>query len=131
MEDEVPCIGAISSITQIANMKFSACILNNKMFLTTLTTLNSKQAEYAATVMHILGHLGGIDMVNELNGDKVHRLENVMTITLGAHSLFDALFMWFEPTVCSWLVQLAKVVHFAYHIRTFRTHTTYVRLSQD
>jgi len=72
MEDEVPCIGAISSITQIANMKFSACILNPKMFLTTLTTLNSKQAEYAATVMHILGHLGGIDMVNELNGDKVH-----------------------------------------------------------
>jgi hypothetical protein len=41
MEDEVPCIGAISSITQIANMKFSACILNNKMFLTTLTTLNT------------------------------------------------------------------------------------------
>ena len=87
MEDEVPCIGAISSITHIANIKFLVCILNPKMFLTTLTTLNSKQAEYAATVMHILGHLGGIDMVNELNGDKVHRLENIMTITLGAHNL--------------------------------------------
>ena len=81
--------------------------------------------------MHILGHLGGIDMVDELNGDKVHWLENVMTITLGAHNLIDTLYMWFEPMVCSCLVQLAKVVHFAHDIQTFRTHTTYLQLSQD
>ncbi|KAF8551727.1 hypothetical protein OG21DRAFT_1466832 [Imleria badia] len=34
----------------------------------------------------------------ELNGDQVHHLENVMTLWNGIHSIFNELHMWFEPS---------------------------------
>jgi hypothetical protein len=121
--DEVPYIRAISFVSQIANLKLLVCILNPKMWYMFLIAL---QAENAGEAMHILCCLGDVDMVNKLNGAKVHQLENIMTMTLGAHQLIDALYIWFEPTVCSWLVRLAKVAHFAYDIRTIITHTNYL-----
>lgn len=35
--------------------------------------------------------------MDDLNGAKIHRLENVLTLDLGVHSYFDALKIWFEP----------------------------------
>jgi hypothetical protein len=35
----------------------------------------------------------------DLNGNNIHRLENVLTLDIGIHSLFDELKLWFEPTV--------------------------------
>ena len=35
--------------------------------------------------------MGSIDIIAELNGDDVHRLENVMTMGVGLFALFDSL----------------------------------------
>jgi HNH endonuclease len=37
--------------------------------------------------------------VDNLNGEKVHSLFNVMTMEHNAHDLFDRLDLWFEKTV--------------------------------
>ena len=39
----------------------------------------------------------------DLNGNNIHCLENVLTLDIGIHSLFDELKLWFEPTVSNWL----------------------------
>ena len=33
----------------------------------------------------------------ELNGSEIHRLENVLTLSLSVHDLFDTLRLWLEP----------------------------------
>lgn len=48
----------------------------------------------------VLSRFGGVDIVNELNGPaKMHRLENVMTLSAEMHTLFDTLRVWLEATV--------------------------------
>ncbi|KAG2008013.1 hypothetical protein CC2G_013490 [Coprinopsis cinerea AmutBmut pab1-1] len=37
-----------------------------------------------------------IDVLGELGGDKVHRLQNRMTLDAGMHGLFDEMAFWFE-----------------------------------
>ncbi|EFI27097.1 hypothetical protein CC1G_15227 [Coprinopsis cinerea okayama7 len=37
-----------------------------------------------------------IDVLGELGGDKVHRLQNGMTLDAGMHGLFDEMVFWFE-----------------------------------
>jgi hypothetical protein len=46
-----------------------------------------------------MSRFGGVDVVEELNGENVHRLENVMTMSANLHGLFDTLVIWFESTV--------------------------------
>ena len=36
---------------------------------------------------------------DELNGSGVHRLENILTLSLDYHRDFDELKLWFEPIV--------------------------------
>jgi hypothetical protein len=47
----------------------------------------------------IMQSFGYESLPGELNGPKVHRLENVMTLTPGLHMLFDQLRVWFVATV--------------------------------
>ena len=47
----------------------------------------------------MLEQMGAINVANELNGDGVHHLENVMTLDVGIHMLFDSLSIWFEAMV--------------------------------
>jgi hypothetical protein len=42
---------------------------------------------------------GQVNGFLELNGAKIHRLENVMTMTLDLHASFDALEIWLEARV--------------------------------
>jgi hypothetical protein len=49
-------------------------------------------------VMHRFGHE---NLPDELNGPKIHRLENVMTLVPQIQSLFDELNIWFVSTVRS------------------------------
>ncbi|KAF8349171.1 hypothetical protein F5887DRAFT_1243450, partial [Amanita rubescens] len=46
----------------------------------------------------VLSRFCSREIMKELKGHKVHRLENVMTMCYYAHSLFDSLEMWLEPT---------------------------------
>jgi hypothetical protein len=43
--------------------------------------------------------MGGVLGHDELNGEKIHRLENVMTLRQDLHWLFDTLGLWLEATV--------------------------------
>jgi hypothetical protein len=58
------------------------------------------QTEYAASVWAIVDCFGGISVTKELNGDNIHRIENIMTLEVGVHSRFDGLNIWFEEMVC-------------------------------
>lgn len=42
--------------------------------------------------------MGNVLVVDELNGNDGHRLENVMTMEMGIHGLFDDLDIWLEAT---------------------------------
>jgi hypothetical protein len=47
----------------------------------------------------VMNRFGHEELPDELNGSKVHRLENVMTLVHGFHTYFDQLKIWFVPTV--------------------------------
>jgi hypothetical protein len=47
----------------------------------------------------VMTRFGHEKLPAELNGSKVHRLENVMTLVPGFHADFDQLTVWFVPTV--------------------------------
>lgn len=36
---------------------------------------------------------------SELNGAKIHRLQNILTLQTDMHTMFDQLELWFETTV--------------------------------
>ncbi|KAG5635286.1 hypothetical protein H0H81_011824 [Sphagnurus paluster] len=54
--------------------------------------------DYAATMWGVVVAFGYKNLPHELNGPKIHRLENVMTAVPGFHNLFDELGIWFTPT---------------------------------
>ena len=47
----------------------------------------------------VMSRFGHEELPAELNGSKVHRLENVMTLVHGFHADFDQLMVWFVATV--------------------------------
>ncbi|EIW55637.1 uncharacterized protein TRAVEDRAFT_129055 [Trametes versicolor FP-101664 SS1] len=55
---------------------------------------DSAQAAYAASLHAILHRFGGVDSTEELNGANVHRLENILTLSLDTHTSFDRLQLW-------------------------------------
>ncbi|GBE87626.1 hypothetical protein SCP_1103030 [Sparassis crispa] len=53
--------------------------------------------KYAASAWAVLERFGRVNVVDdELNGEGIHRLPNVMTMSLDAHRAFDNLDIWFE-----------------------------------
>lgn len=55
-----------------------------------------RKAEYVAKVWTILDRLGYATIREELSKSKIHRLENIMTLTSNVHYLLDDLELWFE-----------------------------------
>ncbi|KAF8639378.1 hypothetical protein AX17_001534 [Amanita inopinata Kibby_2008] len=58
----------------------------------------SKKLEYATSVWPVLEKFGYRNIFMELNGAGMHHLENVITLTLDLHGLWDSLFLCFEAT---------------------------------
>jgi hypothetical protein len=50
-------------------------------------------------VCAVMKRYGQVDLIEELNGDQIHRLENVLTLTISLHYFFDKLDIWLEATV--------------------------------
>lgn len=59
---------------------------------------NSDKRQYAASMWAIMRRFGHDQLPDDLNGDNVHRLENVMTMNAIHHTWFDSLGFWFEET---------------------------------
>ena len=57
------------------------------------------QHNYAASAWAVMMRMGGVFGHDELNGEKIHRMENVMTLRSDLHTLFDTLGLWLEATV--------------------------------
>ncbi len=51
------------------------------------------------SVWAVLKRFGGVDVVEELNGNQVHRLGNILTLSVNLHYFFDTLHLWLEATV--------------------------------
>ena len=51
---------------------------------------------HVASVWTILDQFGYPDLLDELSGTKIHRLDNLMMLTFSIHRMFDAMHLWFE-----------------------------------
>jgi hypothetical protein len=49
----------------------------------------------------ILENFGYANVMDDLNGDKIHRLENVLTLASGQRIFFEELDIWLTKTVCA------------------------------
>ncbi|KZT06607.1 uncharacterized protein LAESUDRAFT_725698 [Laetiporus sulphureus 93-53] len=56
----------------------------------------SDKVDYAAGVWTVLDMFGYREIREELEGSKIHRLENIMTLTTDIHDMMDCLELWFE-----------------------------------
>lgn len=58
------------------------------------------QAESSGSLQSFLESFGGIQIRDELNGDRIHRLENIISMCGDAQYSFPRLILWLEPAVC-------------------------------
>jgi hypothetical protein len=62
----------------------------------------------------------GCPALSELNGTKIHRLENVMTMAMEIHTWFHDLLICFDATVSGWFLRQRKANQIC---RIFPTNT--------
>jgi hypothetical protein len=67
------------------------------------------QHDYAAGVWAVMNRFGQVLITEELNGNDIHRLENVITMASDKHLAFDQLKLWFEETVYSRLLHSIEI----------------------
>ncbi|KAF8582043.1 hypothetical protein K439DRAFT_1352200, partial [Ramaria rubella] len=81
----------------------------------------SKAHNYAAYAWAVMERMGGV-LPDELDGAAVHRLENILTLQLNVHGMFDShrLQAWLEATVTS-------SVHCYFHLDESRSSAPHPR----
>jgi len=57
------------------------------------------QQTFAVTAWTIMERFGGVKVKDELNGNRIHRLENIITMNSDIHTHFDDLLIWLVPVV--------------------------------
>lgn len=64
-----------------------------------LTSTSNRLAEiqHKADVREVIGRFSGEDLLHELTGNEINRLENVLTLNTDEHTYFGKLKCWFEP----------------------------------
>ncbi|CAA7269654.1 unnamed protein product [Cyclocybe aegerita] len=60
---------------------------------------DSEKEKYAASIWTVMSRFGYEHIPDELNGSRIHRLENVMTLTPSLQEMFDTLRLWFVHEV--------------------------------
>jgi hypothetical protein len=66
-----------------------------------LFSFNVLQKKYAGNVWAIINTFRSIDILVELDGPNIHRLENGFTMAVDLHNSFDNLRLWFEHITVS------------------------------
>ena len=56
-----------------------------------------------------MARFGYQDIIDNFNGDKIHRLDDILTLDHNIHDLFHRLKIWFERTVSILLFSLYRV----------------------
>ncbi|KAH6904803.1 hypothetical protein BKA70DRAFT_1565470 [Coprinopsis sp. MPI-PUGE-AT-0042] len=57
----------------------------------------TNKRDWSSSVRAIIKCVGGVDVLNELDGARVHRLKNILTLDMRSNDFFDRLMLWFEP----------------------------------
>jgi len=85
--------------------------------------------DYAATMWAVMQRFGYESLPDELNGSKVHRLENVMTLIAALHTEFDQLGIWFVATneMNKYRLEAAQ----PYTLRGYPEYVTFTTPDQD
>ena len=88
------------------------------------------QHQYAASVWAVMERFGQVLGVDELNGADIHRMENVMTMDMTLHTLFDALGIWLEATVSCvfWIGEVESNTESSRYFSAVRTLSQVLRL---
>ena len=88
------------------------------------------QHQYAASVWAVMERFGQVLGVDELNGADIHRAENVMTMDMTLHTLFDALGIWLEATVSCvfWICEVESNTESSRYFSAVRTLSQVLRL---
>ncbi|KAK0465393.1 uncharacterized protein EV420DRAFT_1637530 [Desarmillaria tabescens] len=84
---------------------------------------NPIKRDCAANAWTIIEHFGFTNVLEELQGEKIHRLENILTLEYDLRDHFDDLTLWLEPTDIDnhykvgttkerYIFELLKVPHF-------------------
>ncbi|KAI5999981.1 hypothetical protein EDD15DRAFT_2362512 [Pisolithus albus] len=87
---EITMAGAPVGSTQCAHIFPESINPNNAS--------DSNKEDYAATVWAVLDCFGYPNLRQELDGTSIHRLENVMTMDVTLHALFDMLLIYLTAT---------------------------------
>jgi hypothetical protein len=58
------------------------------------------QVESPGSLQTFLESFGAIQILDELNGDRIHGLENIISMCGDAQYTFPRLILWLEPVVC-------------------------------
>ena len=61
---------------------------------------------------------------DKLNGNEIHRLENIITLDLSIHTAFDELLIWFKPVAVCLAPLSCTLIESCY--RTLLTHTRFI-----
>jgi hypothetical protein len=70
-------------------------------FVICFLSFNVLQKKYAGNVWAIVNTFRTIDILVELDGPKIHSLENGFTLDTSLHTAFDNLQLWFEHVAVS------------------------------
>ncbi|TDL22066.1 hypothetical protein BD410DRAFT_789150 [Rickenella mellea] len=62
------------------------------------TARGSDDRDGTASMWAVIAHFGHAELRDELNGSKIHRLENVITFDSHFHYFFNHLYIWFVAT---------------------------------
>ncbi|KAG8897549.1 hypothetical protein FRB99_008067 [Tulasnella sp. 403] len=61
------------------------------------TGYEDPKVEYSASAWAAIERFGSVDVILEgLDGPGIHRLDNIMTLSIHVHDVFDSLGLWFE-----------------------------------
>ena len=66
----------------------------------------SPKSDQSSQIIQILEEFSGYNIIEMLNGDRINRLGNVITLTPTMHALFGALEIWFEEVPVSRVTSL-------------------------
>ncbi|KAF5310811.1 hypothetical protein D9619_008045 [Psilocybe cf. subviscida] len=73
-------------------------VFNESTSWDVLPVTDPNKRSWAASMWATMSRFGYDSLPEDLNGDKVHRLENVLTLSHVIHGFFDSLEIWFVET---------------------------------
>jgi hypothetical protein len=79
-----------------ANIDVENKVSNRSIYASSYSLLIFSQKAYAAGIWAVMDQLGHSSFRDELDGAKIHKLSNILTLDVSLHTNFDGLDLWLE-----------------------------------